>query len=229
MYKYIMKNKIINIIKTINILIIICFCSCTTNVSTIKNNHQFNPQQFPLIWNKVTDWQLNGKISWQHYLINNSSNCYVNWQKSGDKSLITFYSPLNIKNLTIEVIESYNNRKDNQIKILSKNGKNYNNNDDPDINAEINQLKLAIDQLSLNINNLTYWILGIPHPLKKYTLLKDGFKQDDWLVNYRDYQQEKLSKLYMPRKIIIKNVIPNLNANKIAIIKIVVINFNLKA
>lgn len=224
-----MKIKIINIIKTINILIIICFCSCSTNVSTIKNNHQFNSQQFPIIWNKITDWQLKGKISWQHYLTNKSANCYVNWQKSGNKSVITFYSPLNIKNLTIEVIESYNNEKNNQIKILSKNGKNYNNIDnDPDINAEINQLQLAIDQLSLNINNLTYWILGVPHPLKKYTLLKNGFKQDDWLVNYKDYQQEKLDIFHIPRKIIIKNIAPNLSANKIGVIKIIIIDFNQK-
>lgn len=139
-------------------------------------------------------------------------------------SAITFYSPLNIKNLTIEVIESYNNRKHNQIKILSKNGKNYNNTDDnPDINAKINPLQLAIDQLSLNINNLTYWTLGIPHPLKKYTLLKEGCKQDDWLVHYGDYQQEKVSMLYMPRKIIIKNVMPNLNSNKIAIIRLLLL------
>ena len=224
-----MKVKIINNTKTINILIIICFCSCSTNISTIKNKHQFNQQAFPSIWNKVTDWQLNGKISWQHHLTNKSANCYVNWQKRQNKSLITFYSPLNIKNLTIEVIENYNDQKKNQIKILSKNGKKYNNIDyDHDINAEINQLQLAIDQLSLNINNLTYWILGVPNPLKKYTLLKDGFKQNDYIVHYSHYKQEKLSMLYMPRKIIIKNVMSNLNTNEIAIIKIVVINFNLK-
>jgi len=218
-----LKKTYLLIILTISIVTTTCLSGCSTN---INDKFKFNPKQFSIINNKIHTWKLDGKISWHHKSDNKSATCYMNWQKFNNKSQITFYSALNIQNL---VIESYNN---NQIKILSKNGKNYNNiksidtiadpYDTDNDTAEVNELQKTIDQLSINLNNLTYWLLGIPNPLKKYILIKDGFKQDDWNITYTAYQPSSSQNLPMPTKIIIKNSDPK----NIMIIKIIVMNFN---
>ena len=203
----------------ISLLIILCTSNCATSIYNInhKSEFEFDPKQFTIIHNKIHNWQLNGKIHWHQKSGNKSTTCYMTWQKIDNKSQITFYSALNLQNV---VIESYNNQ-NNQIKILSKNGKDYTGSKDININTETDELQKAIDSLSLNLNNLTYWLLGTPNPLKNYILINNGFKQDNWLITYSDYQQ-KSEHLYMPTKILIKNS----NKKNITIIKIMILDFN---
>ncbi len=196
-------------------------CGCSYKISKINSHPHFNPQQFSVIHNKINNWQLRGKISWHEKRQNKSTICYLNWQKNNSKSTITLYSALNMQNLVIETIENHNNRQNN-IKIISKNGKNYHNvNHKTAMNSETVALQQAIESLPLNLNYLTCWLLGMPDLSKKYILINDGFKQDNWTVTYSDYinyQRTNVQNLFMPKKIVIHN------SNMV--IKIMVTNFS---
>lgn len=199
----------------INILIIFSCSNCTTKA----NIYRFNSANFDKINNKIHNWQLNGKLFWYQKSDKKSATCYVNWQKIKNKSQITFYSAFNMQNIILETYHGNknDNKNNNQIKILSKNGKKYNNNNDY-------ELQKTINLLPLNLNNLAYWLLGVPNPSKNYILTTNGFKQDNWSIIYDNYQQKSQS-LFMPTKIIIKNCndIPDISLT--TIIKIQVLNF----
>lgn len=165
--------------------VILCLLSsCSPN---INKQFKFNPNNINIINKKIYNWQLNGKISWLHKATNDNCICYVDWQKNYNKSIITFRSPMNIKNITIEsngetikIINSSDNIKETQ----------YN-------------LENISKTISLNLNNLNYWLLGIPNINSKYILINNGFRQNNWDVIYSNYKLN--NNLLLPNFIVMKN------------------------
>ncbi len=64
-----------------------------------------------------------------------------------------------------------------------------------DINVFIEQ------QLGMKIpvQSLRYWVLGLTHPKHKFTALADGFRQNNWIIQYSQMQQS--SQQWLPRKL----------------------------
>lgn len=53
--------------------------------------------------------------------------------------------------------------------------------------------------MSIPINSLRYWVLGLTHPNKSFVKLADGFEQEKWIIQYSQMQQT--DKQWMPRKL----------------------------
>lgn len=189
--------------KLINILaILVLLNSCGTN--KINQQFKFNSNKINIINKQIYNWQLSGKISWSHKPTNDNFICYVDWQKKYNKTIITFRSPMNIKNVTIEsngekikIINSSHNIKETQ----------YN-------------LENISETISLNLNNLNYWLLGIPNINSNYSLINNGFRQNNWDVMYSNYKLN--NNLLLPSFIIMKN------ADTQTIIKIFISSLKIK-
>ena len=179
-------------------IVIVILCGCNPN---INNHYDFNPKQFNKINSQLDNWQLNGKISWHHKPTNHSAMCYMDWQKNNKKSKITFRSAMNIKNVTIE-------SDDGKINIVSS------SNNLDEVQKDIQDISKTI---SLNLNNLNYWLLGVPNLTNSYLLVKDGFKQQDWEILYSKYKS--YGGFMLPTKITMRN------AKSQTVIKIVVSSF----
>ena len=175
-------------IKSIFISIIIILNGCTSNINAFNNQFKFNNEQLSILNNQLDNWKLTGKISWHHQQPKQSAICYVDWRKNNKKSQITFRSVMNIKSLSIE--------SDNgKIKIL---------NSSDNIDEVEKNLETMSKTISLNLDNLNYWLLGVPNPNHDYFLIKDGFKQQNLHIIYLTYKPQ--GTFVLPTKILMKNM-----------------------
>lgn len=167
---------------TIVILVIInlALSSCVNRINH-SNNFIIDPQQKAAI-NKLGIWEWRGKLSWHDQRNNQAAMCYIKWVKKYSKSYITLNSAMNIKTVYLQI----------------DNGKIINNS-----NILSQDIDNIIKNISLNIDNLNYWLLGAPNPKYKYTLINEGFEQQNWEIKYLHYKTYK--KFLLPSHIIIKN------------------------
>jgi len=49
------------------------------------------------------------------------------------------------------------------------------------------------------VKSLSYWVLGLTNPDKRFVTLADGFEQEHWIIQYLQMQQS--NKKWMPRKL----------------------------
>lgn len=56
--------------------------------------------------------------------------------------------------------------------------------------------------MTVPIQALRYWVLGLPEPTQDFFATHDGFKQGEWLVEYQEMQQVKA---VMPRRMSVTN------------------------
>jgi outer membrane biogenesis lipoprotein LolB len=202
-------------------LAISCIYSCANHKDITNNNltplYPINKQQFTSNHNKIINWHAKGKISYHDHSCYPYTTCYIDWLKTPDKSTVSLHSALNLQNVVLE----YQN---NNLRLLSKNGKAYNN---PNKNPELADIKYTIQELSLNLNNLTNWIIGIPNLDKPYSLTQHGFNQDNWQIHYDKFKFLPYDNLCVPKKIIMKNYADS-PSDKPIVIKIIITNFELK-
>lgn len=183
--------------------ILVLLNSCSTN--NINQQFKFNPNKINIINKKIYNWQLNGKISWSNKATNDNSLCYIDWQKNNNKSIVTFRSIMNIKSVTIE-------SNGEKIKII---------NSSDNIKETQYNLENISETISLNLNNLNYWLLGTPNINRHYSLINNGFRQDNWDILYSKYKQN--NNLLLPTFIIMKN------ADTQTLIKIFISSFKLSS
>ena len=123
--------------------------------------------------------------------------CYVKWQKDNKKSYITLSSVMNLKTVNLEIDNGV-------VKII-----NNSNNDD----KLIQDIDNVIKNISINLDNLNYWLLGVPNPNNAYKLIKDGFEQHNCKINYFQYTNNSgvvlptFIRLQMKPEIIMKLII----------------------
>jgi outer membrane biogenesis lipoprotein LolB len=203
----------------IKFLILVCLLlvslglsSCSTSMSKAKliTGSKSYPKIQQQIDNNFFACQIKGRISWQNRLDKTGGYGYLYWEKKSDSSRITLYSPFNVQNLTIEIT------KHNQINSITKNGK-------PRLfiqEKELDYIKLLLPK----IDNLIYWLFGVPNPKKIYYLTKQGFRQDEWIINYFNYKPNKCissaEEMLLPQKIFLQKFIPHIGED--FIIKIII-------
>ena len=179
-------------------IIIVILCGCTAN---INDPFKFNTKTLGVLKKPIDNWQLKGKISWHQKQPNKSAICYIDWQKNNKKSKIDFRSIMNIKSVSIE-------SDNDKIKVISS------SDNIDEVQQDVDAMSKAI---SLNLNNLNYWLLGVPNPKYDYFLLKDGFKQQNWHIIYLKYKSQ--GDFILPNKILMKNL------DSDTVIKIVISSF----
>jgi len=182
-------------------IIIVTLFGCTSNINHFNNQFKFNTEQLGVLKNQLDNWRLQGKISWHQKQPNQSVICYVDWQKNNKKSRIDFRSIMNIKSVSIE-------SENNKIKVISS------SDNISEVQKDVDAMSKAI---SLNLNNLNYWLLGVPNPKHEYFLLKDGFKQQNWHIIYLKYKTQ--GGVILPDKILMRNI------NSQTVIKIAISSF----
>ena len=178
------------------ILITLGLYSCTPGVNKFNNAFTFSPKRFVVI-NKINNWQLNGKLSWHDKKNNQTVICYVKWQKDNKKSYITLSSVMNLKTVNLEIDNG-------AVKIIN------NSNNADKLTQDIDNI---IKNISINLDNLNYWLLGVPNPNNTYKLIQDGFEQHNCKINYFQYTNNSgvvlpaFISLQMKPEIIIKFII----------------------
>ena len=53
------------------------------------------------------------------------------------------------------------------------------------------------------VRSLRYWVIGLPEPTSAYIATATGFKQDGWLIDYK--QMQSVNNQSMPHKITVSN------------------------
>lgn len=164
------------------IIISIILSGCVTHVNN-SNNFIINPQQAAKI-NKLNTWSLYGKMRWKDQQNKQAAMCYIKWMKNYNKSYITLNSFMNLKSINLEI-------ENDKIKIIDNS------------NILPRDIENIINNISLNIDNLNYWLLGSPNPKYEYALIKQGFHQQGWEIKYNG--NKRYSNIYMPKIIIMKH------------------------
>lgn len=164
------------------IIINLILFGCTTRIN-YSDNFIFDPKQAAKI-NKLDNWELHGKLSWRDQKNNQTAICYIKWVKNYNKSDITLNSVMNIKSIHLEIDNG-------KIKIINNS------------NILSKDIENIINNISLNIDNLNYWLLGSPNPKYEYALIKQGFHQQGWEIKYNG--NKRYSNIYMPKIIIMKH------------------------
>lgn len=176
------------------IIINLILSGCVTSINN-SNNFIIDPQQAAKI-NKLNTWTLHGKISWHDQKNNQAVMCYIKWIKNYNKYYITINGAMNIKSINLEI-------ENGKIKIIDNN------------NLKQEDIKNILNNISVNMDNLNYWLLGAPNPKYVYRLIKNGFVQQQSYVQYLYYNL--YNDLALPRTIIINHNYLN--------IKIIINNF----
>lgn len=57
--------------------------------------------------------------------------------------------------------------------------------------------------LSVPVQSLRYWVVGLPEPVQAFTLVGNGFEQSGWLVEYK--QMNSVEKQRMPYRVTVMN------------------------
>lgn len=239
-YNKLIKYKFKLIIKFLNSILVptvitILISNCAhnpdnaTNNSSISNLNYFNYLHNSdnikqrQIYHKINNWQLKSKIQILNLNTKQSCICYMDWEKINLKSTVKLYSLFNLQSLTLDS-DNYSNTVKFKHNHVSNNLEHNKHNLDLDLDHWINAGLIKI-------NDLNYWLIGLPNYKNTYNIINHGFIQNNWKITYANYTPSKsLPNLLFPRKIFITRIkhISNTNNNIPNIkLKIIVNSFNI--
>ena len=192
--------------KSLLISLIILLFGCHKNnlaLSVAQSNEQRYSHLIEKIIN-IPNWNIEAKAQLVDLKHNNSFMFYLTWDALQGYSIVNLRSNFNIKSIILKVYDSASNN----IEILEK-------------KENSNHLKLTLynflNKSNFKVNNLRYWLRGIPNPKLSYNVNKTGFVQDNWSITYKDFKEIVLAKknVLVPNMIILEQLGQTNSKNKL--------------
>jgi outer membrane lipoprotein LolB len=166
------------------ILILLILTACTTAPVLLGRPYSRAVQNDVYALRK---WSLDGRLA---VAANKDSwSATLNWQHDVDVEQINLSGPLGQGAARIRLTK-------NQV-VIDRGGKNVQTSNNPE---EFIQQQLG---MMVPIHSLRYWVVGLPEPEQDFIETADGFKQGQWLIEYKEMQQA--GKYTMPRKVFVIN------------------------
>lgn len=136
---------------------------------------------------KLAQWSFGGRLALTGQKDSWSAN--IDWQHNADKERIRLSGPLGqgttVIQLTDDVVTIDHGNGDVQSSTLPE----------VFINQQIG--------MSVPVQSLRYWVVGLPEPVQAFEETGTGFKQSGWLVEYK--QMQSVENQSMPRRITVTN------------------------
>lgn len=170
-------------------LILLGACSTMTPPPATSSLHNLSWSERQQQLHTLTAWNIRGSLSITYN--EKTDLASFEWQKKQDNYFINIHGPMNIANTNI--IGS-----NNQVVLQQASGKQI----EAATAEELMQQQLG---WSLPLNNLNYWIRGLPTPHINARSLFDSYNhiqnmtQQDWQITYADYSS--FSGIDLPTKI----------------------------
>jgi outer membrane lipoprotein LolB len=164
--------------------VLLMVSGCSLFQSQPQQPYQMAEQQ-PL--SKLEHWSLEGRLAYQDN--KESLSAFVTWLHDKDQDRIVLSGPLSQGKVAITVTAH---------SVVVEDG------------SERREYPGAVDSvvkeqlgLSMPVNALRYWILGLSEPGVGYLDVPDGILQQGWMVRYRE-MQEWSAQQPVPRKITVE-------------------------
>ena len=176
-----MKSSNVTLVIVINIIVCIFLNNCTTHQAYVHANStadrlNINTQQLSL--NQITKWDNSGAIAARTQ--NKSWSASYNWHQQGKNNYqISLFGPFGNGSAIIE-------RKNNIT--------TYSNGVHTHSAHNADQLLAQYTGIALPVNNLYYWVRGLPAPDTRHTAQHNAdnnlitLKQDGYTIEYTNYQ-----------------------------------------
>lgn len=184
------------------LLLPLILMSACQNLSPLKKNsweqHHINVAQ-------ISQWQIKGKIGVIYTVAGKKKalSARTHWRQNRAQYLIDLYGPLGLGHYKIE-------RQDKITVVTNPHGNRFSSNSAETLLYRHTGMNLPIEQLK-------FWIKGIPAPGQAYThttneqALLSSLSQDNWAIQYISYQEssqgtgQNRDMISMPKKIKLTN------------------------
>jgi len=184
-------STVVSIIMSLLVVMLLSSCASKPPGQVGLNNWQ-QQQQI----NAISNWSVKGRIGVKTLDDGFTSN--LNWQHHPDKQNFKIYGSLG---QTYAELQQYGD----MTKLVLSDDKIYESTDAETLVRDVLGYSLPIEQLQ-------YWILGLPYPDGKNDLTFDelgfltGIRFQQWHITYKKYKQyDDFGDLYLPSKIIVTN------------------------
>ncbi|MCK5729272.1 MAG: outer membrane lipoprotein LolB [Methylococcales bacterium] len=163
------------------LLVIALSQGCTTKViKPVEDKYSISPENALY---QLKQWSFKGRLAIQDN--KESWSASIEWSHTEKEDILKLSGPLGQTGGILIVSK--------EAVILDRgDGKTLHS---TDINGFIKQ------QLGMQIpvQSLRYWVLGLTDPAHKFTALADGFKQNDWIIQY--FQMQQSNEQWVPQKL----------------------------
>ncbi|MDT8407823.1 MAG: lipoprotein insertase outer membrane protein LolB [Methylococcales bacterium] len=127
----------------------------------------------------LEEWRLLGRVAVQ--TAEESWNANLDWRRHGGADHLRFYGPLGQGAVSVQL--------DAEVVVIDRG--------DGEERYGLDQQTEIARRLGVSVplQALRYWVLGVPEPQASYELRWRGFQQDDWIVTYTQMQSTQVGSL----------------------------------